>query len=160
MRPPLACVTLSLALLSGCAAAPAPPAEPPVAATSQPSPKPPQPAASEPPPSKPPPAAAVKVTGAGAAEEDTTVMDQEQCDELAKSLTRMVFDEDMRSVAPSVQGEQRQKIEAGAAEMARKVSADFHASCSRDLAGHSVRREMVRCLIKARDLATFQGCGK
>ena len=153
---------LVLSFLCACASPPepqTPPASEPAPSAPEPKPSPPEKTAEpEPPPPPSPPPSTVKSLGKEASSDDTTMMRHEDCTELAKTLTKLAYDEQLAQLPKGMDEAKRRAAEERAADQAKKTGDDFATSCHQGLAGNLVRRAMLECLYKARDAKTFQDC--
>jgi type IV secretory pathway VirB10-like protein len=110
----------------------------------------------------PPPAAPPKVTGAAPpqAEEETRTMSASQCKTLESIVGGLVHKEQLSKIDPRLAPDVKQKAQNAAVDAAKSVSESFRDTCMSDLVGKPIRRDVLDCMLKAKEFAAFEGCRK
>ena len=85
-------------------------------------------------------------------------MTASQCKTLEAIVGGLVHKEALSKIDPKLSSDVRQKAENGAVDAARSVSESFRDSCLDSLVGKPIRREILDCMLKARDFAAFGAC--
>lgn len=110
----------------------------------------------------PPAAAPPKVTGAAPpqAEEETRTMSASQCKTLESIVGGLVHKEQLSKIDPKLSPDVKQKAQNAAVDAAKSVSESFHDTCMSDLVGKPIRRDVLDCMLKAKEFSAFEGCRK
>jgi outer membrane biosynthesis protein TonB len=156
----LALLALSVA---ACGGAPPPEPETPVA-KAEPKPEPKSAPAPEPTAEKkgPPPAAPPKVTGAPppAAEEETQTVSGSQCKSLEAIVGGLVYKEQISKIDAKLADDVKRRAESAAVDAAKQVSESFHDTCMSNFVGKPIRRDILDCMLKAKQFSAFEACRK
>ena len=82
------------------------------------------------------------------------------CKTLQGILGGLVHKSELAKIDPKLEISLRQRAENAAVESAKTVSESFHDTCMQSFVGKPIRREILDCMLKAKDFATFDRCNR